>query len=338
MKYGVSPAARALFFVTLFAVSLIMQPIASAVGNDHVPGGSANPSQSLANTNSGSTPPAGPGQGSNPNPGSSGSSSSSSSSSSGSNGNTNQPVDLNLLYRVRYGAAWRGEVTDRFYIERNIALAAQQGIIGDDDPDGDGWAILGHTGPDYDGKKYAGLSFVKVKSQKFPAITLNWNNDAQCAQLMPTTLDVVQPGEDRLLKATVQRMCFAPSTDVSVVILPAPLEMPKQATDEPIQAIPVPDSSLAPQDLPMQIQSEPLQPQQTDGGHVLNLIGQVPVPGLVDSASTNVPNHIDGPVKPPTEPVQEIGNSIMVAISVTVAVILGIVVLVHTAGIMKAWR
>lgn len=302
MKYGVKSVARALFFITLLTATLLTAPGVSATD-----GGSSS-SSSLSSSSSGS-------------------------SSSGSSQPTPPPVDLMQLYRVRYGAEWRGEITTRFYIERNIALAETQGVVGDYDPDGDGWAIVGHTDENYDGKKYAGLSFIKILGVKYPVITLNWNNDAQCAALLPFSLDVVKPDEDRLLKVIPQRICFTPATNPQVTILPPPLEAPTQANDTPIQSVQEMESpSTLPE--PPQQQSEPVQPQQTSDVQILEAIAQVPVPGLVDAASTDIPNYVDASGKNSAQIASQVGNSFLTAVAITVAILLGLALLLKVGRII----
>lgn len=100
------------------------------------------------------------------------------------------PVLVGLALDPLYRARQQGQ---RVLIERNVALAG----LGDWDPDGDGWALVGRTNGAGDNGTLTGF-FV---DDGIPyAIVFNRSNNKgdRCIQLTPRSLDVVKKGQVRL--------------------------------------------------------------------------------------------------------------------------------------------
>jgi hypothetical protein len=228
------------------------------------------------------------------------------------------------LYRARLGDVERREVVGRFYIERNIATAASQFLTkGDADPDGDGWALVGHTGSDNDGK--AQTRFWIDGTTNVPHLLLNASDATTCAQLTPVSLAVVAADEDRLLRSEQFSLCMAPLTTISIGITAPPLVLATQAVTDLVQS----QTVIIPQ------QSEHQTIQQTTP-LVSGLPVQVPDVGHVAGVSTaKIPNYFDGPGKNTADVANEVGNTFLIGGSIMFAVLLGIVLLIRSLAIFS---
>jgi hypothetical protein len=99
------------------------------------------------------------------------------------------------LYRARNGDPTRGELVDRIYVERNVAAAG----LGDLDPDGDGWALVGRTNGAGDNGKLARFWMANNSPQ------VSTRHPAKgCLTLTPTSLAKVSAGQTRLMTEVAQ--------------------------------------------------------------------------------------------------------------------------------------
>ena len=129
-------------------------------------------------------------------------------------------------YRLRLGDptrtyAGQPEKSNYLYLERSVNATILTGISGDDDPDGDGWAIVGaSSGKGYsttmptsipDTAPYANFTMSNYDpaattpptSQIIPSIYLR-AGDYGCVEYQPTSLVKVLPSETRTLTLTAQ--------------------------------------------------------------------------------------------------------------------------------------
>lgn len=141
------------------------------------------------------------------------------------------PAPGNQLYRVRNGDPKRTYIaTDAkgktkrtntqekrhwIYVERNVALAKRQLSLNDYDPDGDGWALVGHS----DDRQTKGtLASFWTENTTAPvtsythvipyaAVHTRWWN---CARVTPNTLTAVSKNQDRGLQMEIKKFgpCF----------------------------------------------------------------------------------------------------------------------------------
>lgn len=126
---------------------------------------------------------------------------------------------VNYPYRVRMGDprrsyAGRSEVGNYLYVERRTDASEITGISGDDDPDGDGWAIIAASeGRTYspieipDTGPYARFSIDDIQDgdirHKVPSIYLRAGNHG-CVRYQPESLARLEPGQIRGLKLVSQ--------------------------------------------------------------------------------------------------------------------------------------
>lgn len=249
-------------------------------------------------------------------------------------------VEQHPLYRVRQGDEAGGEVTSRFYVERDVLEAKSKlSIVNDSDPDGDGWAVVGHTEGDYDG---ATQTQFWIDNQNTPHLLLNGDSSVTCGQLTPVSLAVVVAGEDRLLKTEDSNLCPEPEL---VIVPEANSDSVQEPTLDPIQ-----DTGL--------ITNTTIDPQLsavqttlivTDATHAaiptvlaesVQGISQLPqamaaIPsinqpdsGYVAGTSTAIPGYIDAPSKYSAEITNQISSSFLIGASIIIAVALGIVLLI----------
>ena len=113
------------------------------------------------------------------------------------------------LYRARNGDTARGEIAARIYVERNVATAG----LGDYDPDGDGWALVGRSNGDGDNGPVARWW---LDASGLPQVSTR-HSQKGCLWLTPTSLSKVSIGQTRLLATvginTAQCRSAAPSAD-----------------------------------------------------------------------------------------------------------------------------
>ena len=120
------------------------------------------------------------------------------------------PIPSNL-YRARNGDPNNGEPADRIYIERNVANADDLLDLtsSDDDPNNDGWSIVGQTDSATDGivanfwiedtapsTPKASVSDPASEQRYVPNVTLRHPTKG-CLQLSPTSLSVVAANQSR---------------------------------------------------------------------------------------------------------------------------------------------
>ncbi len=94
-------------------------------------------------------------------------------------------------YRARNGDPQRGEQAARVYVERNVSLAQ----LGDYDPDGDGWALVGRTNGDGDNGLLANF-WMELTT---PLVSIR-HPQKDCLTLKPVSREKVVKGQTRLLR------------------------------------------------------------------------------------------------------------------------------------------
>lgn len=99
------------------------------------------------------------------------------------------------IYRVRNGDTTKGEVPLGLYIERNTRASSVTGITNDDDPDGDGWALVAASQNTGEEGKVANFW---VDNSDVPHVSIRTAENG-CMQFTPATLSVVLPGAIRTL-------------------------------------------------------------------------------------------------------------------------------------------
>jgi lysophospholipase L1-like esterase len=248
-------------------------------------------------------------------------------------------VETHPLYRVRSGVTDKGEIAGRFYIERDILEAKSKlNIVNDADPDGDGWALVGHTESDNDGKTQTRFW---VDDAKLPHLLLNGENSITCAQLTPASLAVVAQNEDRLLRTEQGNSCPDPE----------PMQAPEHVVPTPDvgdSSLPVagsvdnndptgndmvnPQTTVFPEDVRLVAASPHQQmaihmpdvdqtPQILDTGHVAGV------------STAKMPTYFDGPGKNSADVANQVSNTFLIGGSVMCAVLLGIVLLVRSVSL-----
>jgi lysophospholipase L1-like esterase len=234
-------------------------------------------------------------------------------------------VEAHPLYRVRVGDTEQGEVTDRFYIERDVLEAKSKlNIVNDHDPDGDGWALVGHTESPDDGKS---KSSFWIDNQNVPHLLLNAMNASTCAQLTPVSLNVVIEGQDRLMKTEQPNWCPEPVADITVGLeSPEPIALHKSPQDAEQTIIPIATAAPVPNTAqePMEPALSPLSTGTIQQGHVAG------------ASTTKQINYFDGPGKNSAEVVGEVQNTFLIGAGIMLAVLLGIVFLVRFMMAIKS--
>ncbi|HET9434425.1 MAG TPA: hypothetical protein VFO37_11745, partial [Chitinophagaceae bacterium] len=99
-------------------------------------------------------------------------------------------------YRVRNGDTTIGEDASHLFIERNIRASSITGIIGDYDPDNNGWAIVAKSKNEADSGLPANFW---VDDNKVPHVSIR-TPDKGCVQFTPASLKVIKANKDRYLK------------------------------------------------------------------------------------------------------------------------------------------
>lgn len=95
-------------------------------------------------------------------------------------------------YRARNGNVERGELPNSVYVERNTRASSVTGIASDDDPDGDGWALVATSSGE------GTVANFWVDGSLVPHVSIRTAEDG-CVQYTPTSLSVVLPGVSRPL-------------------------------------------------------------------------------------------------------------------------------------------
>lgn len=230
-------------------------------------------------------------------------------------------VETHPLYRVRNGDTAKGEIESRFYIERDVLEAKSKlNIVNDYDSDGDGWALIGHTESDNDGKTQTQFW---VDDANVPHLLLDGENSVTCAQLTPISLAVVAQGEDRLLQTEQDNSCSEPES--LTVWLPA--EEPAQTGGRGSDI-----HSASTEGLQQALSQSILQVSHLPA---TSTAVESPVQGYVAGVSTaKVPNYFDGPGKNAADVTGEVTNTFLIGGSVMVAVLLGIVMFVRSMALL----
>jgi len=226
-------------------------------------------------------------------------------------------VETHPLYRVRPGDTDKGEIASRFYIERDILEAKSKlGIVNDTDPDGDGWALVGHTESDNDGKTQTQFW---VDSENVPHLLLDGENSVTCMLLTPVTLTVVVQGEDRLLQAEQGSSCpSSESMQMPGAVVPTPgvgesvSLVTELAGNNNVLGITIVNPQLA---------VSLATPDQLQPALALGATTEVLTAG--------VPHYFDGAGKNSTDIVREVSSTLFVVGSIMLTTALG-VVLIHS--------
>ncbi len=109
-------------------------------------------------------------------------------------------ISNNKPYRVRNGDVNKGEIAEYIYIERNIKASAFTGVVGDYDPDNDGWAIVAAS----DNKNQSGvLANFWIDESKIPHVSVNTIKNG-CVLFKPHSLTLVMPSEKRKLQQEIK--------------------------------------------------------------------------------------------------------------------------------------
>lgn len=115
------------------------------------------------------------------------------------------------LYRIRTGDSGHiystePEREDYLYVERNVHASSLTGIVGDDDPDGDGWAIVGASQGSLspvssviDTAPAANFAIIGEGVNARPYVYIRTTNHG-CTSFTPSKLNRVKPSQIRILK------------------------------------------------------------------------------------------------------------------------------------------
>ena len=238
------------------------------------------------------------------------------------------------LYRVRVGDVERGEIAGRFYVERNIAGAESElGIIGDYDPDNDGWALVGHTLANNDCKEL--LYFLIDPTTHVPYLVLGVVDTDTQIILTPVSLAIVLKDKDRLLKSAQSGF------DPTVIVVPGSDNEPPQTDVDDDGIIFLEDEINVGQP---QVQSVVMTPQPVNTDtiqHVdaLSAMGEtikiVPVDHIKGISTMKSPSYFDGSTSKNTADIANtVGNTFLIGGSILVAVLLGIVLLIRSMTLL----
>ncbi len=109
-------------------------------------------------------------------------------------------------FRARNGVAGSGEIVDRIFVERSVS-------VGEYDPDGDGWVLVGRTNGDGDNGVLARFwveGGVPMVASRHP--------QKGCLQSTPQSLDPVKKGQTRLLREVARdtALCRSASPESDV--------------------------------------------------------------------------------------------------------------------------